>query len=31
MSYVYRFPLVNNGTLVEALQAGTIAGAGMVL
>jgi D-3-phosphoglycerate dehydrogenase / 2-oxoglutarate reductase len=28
-SYVYRFPLVNNGALVEALQAGTIAGAGM--
>ena len=28
-SYVSRFPLVNNGALVEALQAGTITGAGM--
>jgi D-3-phosphoglycerate dehydrogenase len=28
-SYVYRFPLINNGVLVEALQAGTIADAGL--
>jgi hypothetical protein len=31
MSYVYRFPLLNNSALVKALQAGTMAGAGMVL